>query len=160
MLDRAGIASLIPHQGAMCLIERVLEWDAGHVIAATRTHAWVTHPLASAGRLRAVHACEYGGQAAALHGGLAAQAAGQRATPGVVVALREVRFGCDYLEDLGGEIIVEARRLMASSRSWQYSFRLEHAGAELASGRITVMARPDLAPILRPDLAGRRPARD
>ncbi len=30
---------LIPHQGTMCLNERILAWDDQHVRLATRTHA-------------------------------------------------------------------------------------------------------------------------
>ena len=28
ILGRAGIAALIPHAGAMCLLDRVVAWDA------------------------------------------------------------------------------------------------------------------------------------
>lgn len=149
MIGREAIARLIPHCGAMCLIDRVLEWDLERIVAATRTHRSPAHPLACRGRLRSVHACEYGGQAAAVHGGLAAEAAGQQALPGLIVLLREVHFACDYLDDLEGELIVEARRLMSAASSWQYAFRLQHAGMELASGRVAVMARPDLVEALK-----------
>ena len=138
------IEGLIPHQGAMCLNERVVEWDDEHVVLATATHRSPTNPLRRRGRLRAVHLCEYGAQAMAVHGGLCAQAAGGRAPPGMLVSLRGVTFGIGFVDGLDGELTVEARRLLATPESWQYAFRVSHgegagAGRLLAEGRAAVM---------------------
>ena len=136
-----ALAALIPHQGAMCLNDSVLEWDDEHVVLATRTHTSQGNPLRHDGRLRAVHLCEYGAQAMAVHGGLCARAAGTRAAPGLLVALRSVRLHTDYVEDLQGELRVTAARLLATPESWQYAFRVEHQGRVLAEGRAAVMMR-------------------
>lgn len=141
MLTRDGIAGLIPHQGAMCLLERVVEWDAERLIAATRTHRSPDNPLRSGGHLRSLMLCEYGAQAMALHGGLAAQAVGTRAQPGMIVSLRDVWLHVDYVEDLVGELMVEAQRLLEGAASWQYSFSVHHAGVLLAAGRAAIMHR-------------------
>ncbi len=138
-IGREAIAALIPHQGAMCLLDRVLEWDANRILLATASHRSKDNPLRSGGRLRTLHLCEYGAQAMAVHGGLMAQAAGSRAQPGMLVSLREVRFHRDYIEDLSGELEVEARRLIESAGSWQYSFVVRHGGDRLAEGRAAVM---------------------
>jgi len=138
-IGRDAIAALIPHQGAMCLLERVLEWDADRISLATATHRSADNPLRARGRLRALHLCEYGAQAMAVHGGLVAQAAGSRAQPGMLVSLREVRFYRGYIEDLPGELEVEARRLLQTAGSWQYVFTVNHASEQLASGRAAVM---------------------
>src|SRR4051812_21613025 len=94
------IAELIPHQGAMCLLERVIEWNADHVVLATATHRAADNPLRSGGRLRAIHLCEYGAQAAAVHGGLTARLAGHEARPGMLVSLRNVKLNTDFVEML------------------------------------------------------------
>lgn len=141
VLNRAAIEVLIPHRGAMCLLERVLEWDAERIRIATATHRSPQNPLRSHGRLRALHLCEYGAQAMAVHGGLIAQAAGTRARPGLLVSLREVALHCEYVDDLPGELEVEARRLLESAGSWQYAFAVRHAGERLAEGRAAVIAR-------------------
>ena len=39
------ISSLIPHQGAMCLLERVVEWDERRVVLETATHRSPSNPL-------------------------------------------------------------------------------------------------------------------
>jgi predicted hotdog family 3-hydroxylacyl-ACP dehydratase len=79
------LRELVPHQGTMCLNERVMAWDEERVVLATATHRSPLNPLRRRGRLRAVHLCEYGAQAMAVHGGLCAQAAGARAAPGLLV---------------------------------------------------------------------------
>ena len=139
-LGREDIAALIPHRGAMCLLERVLEWDARHIVLATRTHAAPDNPLKLGGRLRAIHACEYGAQAAAAHGGLLARAASGAGAAGMIVTLRAVRLSPGDLHELPGELIVEAEQLLGGAEGWQYAFYLRHAGSVLASGRVTVMA--------------------
>ena len=100
------IAGLIPHAGSMCLLERVVEWTPERVMLATATHRSHDNPLRSDGRLRAVHLCEYGAQAMAVHGGLVARAAGETAQPGLLVSLRDVRLLVEYIDDLPGELVV------------------------------------------------------
>lgn len=136
-----AIAELIPHAGSMCLLERVVEWTPERVLLATTTHRAGDNPLRSAGRLRAIHLCEYGAQAMAVHGGLIASEAGGVAEPGLLVSLRDVRLDVDFVEALAGEMLVEARRLHATKASWQYLFRVSHAGVELVAGRAAVMLR-------------------
>jgi predicted hotdog family 3-hydroxylacyl-ACP dehydratase len=134
------IAALIPHAGSMCLLERVVHWDNSGVTLATATHRDPDNPLATAAGLRAIHLCEYGAQAMAVHGGLTAQARGERAQPGLLVSLRDVALHCDYVQVLPGELVVEARRLHDSGSAWQYTFRVTHAAVLLAQGRATVSA--------------------
>ena len=140
-LNRAAIAALIPHQGGMCLLERVLSWDTQQIVAATTTHRDPAHPLRSAAGLRSIHLCEYGAQAAALHGGLVAQASGARAAPGMLVALREIQLRRDFIHDLPGELTVRAQLLLAGSGSAQYSFEVRHQDEVLAAGRAAIMQR-------------------
>ena len=141
MLGREAIAALIPHQGAMCLLDRVVEWDKDRVVLATSTHRAVDNPLRRDGRVRAGHLCEYGAQAMAVHGGLSAQAEGKTARPGFLVSLRNVKLNVDFIDALEGELLVGAQRLLESAGSWQYSFEVTHAGVAIASGRAAIMAR-------------------
>ncbi len=159
------IAELIAHQGGMCLLDRILEWDETRILLQTDSHRRPTNPLRVAGRLRALHLCEYGAQAMAVHGALrtrppprapaadtAAGAAsanlpGSRDTArvqaapatGMLVSLRHVSFACDYIEDLPGSLHVAALCLQATPASLQYRFSIEHAGELLAEGRAAVM---------------------
>lgn len=141
LIDRAAIAQLIPHQGAMSLLDQVASWDETMIIALSASHHAADHPLRSQGRLRAIHLCEYGAQAAALHGGLLARAAGTIAEPGYLVALRDVALLCDFIEDLPGELQIRAQLLLQDSGSWQYQFAAAHAGVTLATGRLAIIRR-------------------
>ncbi len=139
MLARDEIAALIPHQGAMCLWDEVVGWDAVRIALRSQRHRDGDHPLRSGGRLRAVHLCEYGAQAMAVHGGLRAHAAGATAPPGLLVALRGVQLQVARIDDLAGDIEAEAEVLVEGDRGCQYAFRITHQGTLLAEGRAAVL---------------------
>ena len=69
-VGREVIATLVPHGGAMCLWDEAIEWDATRILVRTQGHRDPAHPLRNGGRLRALHLCEYGAQAMAVHGGM------------------------------------------------------------------------------------------
>ena len=141
MLGRDDIAALIPHQRDMCLLDRVVEWSKDHIVLTTSTHRSLSNPLRLDDRLRAIHLCEYGAQAMAVHGGLCAQSEGRRATPGFLVSLRDVTLNIDFIDQLAGDLQVGAQRLLQTSGSWQYSFVVEHGNQPLATGRAAIIAR-------------------
>src|SRR6476659_7644520 len=90
MVERIDIATLVPHQGAMCLWQEVVGHDAGHVRLRTASHRDPRNPLCEGGRLRALHLCEYGAQAMAVHGGLLGRDSGAPVRAGMLVALRGI----------------------------------------------------------------------
>ena len=142
MIGREQILALVPHQGAMCLWDEVLEWDAQSVRLAARNHVDPAHPLRSGGRLHAVHLCEYGAQAMAVHGGLRARAGGGRAAAGVLVALRGIELHATRIDELDGALECNARVLVEAEGSQQYAFEIHHRGTLLAQGRAAVMLQP------------------
>ena len=137
-LDHAAIAMLIPHAGAMCLLDAVLDWDATRIRARGTSHTRVDHPLRRDGALHAVHLCEYGAQAAAVHGALAARAAGGAPRAGLLAALREVRLHVDVVDPAGGALDIEAECLLGDDRGAQYAFRITQGGCLQATGRATI----------------------
>ncbi len=145
MIGRDAIEALIPHKGAMCLWDEVVEWDEVRIRLRARNQGDPAHPLRSGGRLRAVHLCEYGAQAMAMHGGLRAQAGGGQARPGLLVALRGVTLHVARIDDLPGALECEAEVLVEAVSSQQYAFRILHAGELLAEGRAAVMLGPAMA---------------
>ena len=139
MTERIDIATLVPHQGAMCLWQEVVEHDANRVLLRTASHRNPTNPLRSDGRLRALHLCEYGAQAMAVHGGLLGRESGVPVRAGMLVALRGVALHIARIDDLPGELEGEAMLLANGTDSQQYAFRILHAGTLLAEGRAAVM---------------------
>ena len=144
-IDRDAILALIPHQGTMCLLDEVMQWDSERIVCTTHSHQRPDNPLRSDSMLRAIHLCEYGAQAMAVHGGLLAREHGQVAKPGLLVSLRAVQINSLRIDKLPDALIVEADKLLDSGSSWQYQFRVRHRDALLAEGRAAVMMRIDVA---------------
>jgi predicted hotdog family 3-hydroxylacyl-ACP dehydratase len=71
-LDRQWLESHIPHQGGMCLLDEVLNWNSTRVQCRSSTHRDASNPLRSRDRLAAVCGIEYGAQSMAVHGALIA----------------------------------------------------------------------------------------
>jgi predicted hotdog family 3-hydroxylacyl-ACP dehydratase len=131
------IRKLVPHAGAMCLLERIERADAKEVVCATFTHRSLTNPLRRNGRLAALHLAEYGAQAMAVHGGLANPAAAARG--GMLVAIRDLTLEVARLDDIDAELVIHAVRLVANEAGQIYSFSASAAGRELGRGRVSVM---------------------
>ncbi|MGZ5131120.1 MAG: hydroxymyristoyl-ACP dehydratase [Caldimonas sp.] len=142
-LDHAGIEALVPHRGPMCLLDRLLAWDGSRIECAAVNHRDPAHPLRTRSGLLASAAIEYAAQAAALHGGLVAQAAGASASPGYLASARDVRLAAWRLDDLPparlDELRVVAERQAGDATRLLYAFSVSHDGREIAAGRLAVV---------------------
>jgi predicted hotdog family 3-hydroxylacyl-ACP dehydratase len=140
MLAKTDFIALIPHAGDMCLLDGVLAWDDTSIHATSVSHVLDTHPLRGERGLHAVHLAEYGAQAMAVHGALRARDQGATAPrPGMLVSLRGVKLGVDRVDTLSGTLHVHAECLIADEAGAQYTFRIEHEGVDIASGRAAVI---------------------
>ena len=143
VIDKARIQTLIPHAGAMCLLDAVTAWDEEAIACMTQTHRDPANPLRRQGRLAALHAFEYGAQAAAIHGGLRARAAGQTAPAGYLAALRDARWFVADLDAVDTPLAVAARLLLGDAGHCIYAIRVSAAGQVLAEARITIVPQPN-----------------
>jgi len=140
MLAKTDWAALIPHQGAMSVLDAVVAWDETSIHAVTESHALADHPLRSDAGLHAVHLAEYGAQAMAVHGALLARAQGDsHVRPGRLVSLRDVVLSVEYVDPTVGCLDVHAESLYADGSGAQYAFRVEQNGRVLVSGRAAVI---------------------
>src|SRR5213596_1762468 len=121
-IDQAEIRTLIPHAGTMCLLDGVVDWDDESIVCTTNTHRDEANPLRRDGRLSALHALEYGAQAAAIHGGLRARAAGATAPPCYLAALRDAHLHVARLDDLASPLEVRDMQ-MGISQGGQITWR-------------------------------------
>ncbi|MBL6457037.1 phosphotransferase [Belnapia sp. T6] len=137
MLTREAIAALVPHQGAMCLLERALAWDAERILCEAESHAAPDNPLRRDGMLPAVCGLEFALQAMALHGALSAGSAPQR--PGFVSSLRDVRMAASRLDTIAGPLRIEAVALVAESNGFIYRFDVAGEGRSLLAGQAAVI---------------------
>jgi predicted hotdog family 3-hydroxylacyl-ACP dehydratase len=134
----AQIAGLIPHSGAMCLLDGVVAWDARRILCMSRSHHAADNPLRSGGRLPAVCGVEYAMQAMAVHGGLAGNIDG-RPRAGYLASLRELECRGGRLDDLAGDLLVEAEQLAGDGVHVMYSFKLRVGELEVLRGRALVV---------------------
>lgn len=137
-MTNAGIdiEKLIPHAGNMVLIDSVTDWDEDSITCRTASHLRPDNPLRNETGLPAASAIEYGGQAAAVHGGLTG-----RRGDGLLVAVRNLTSAVDYLDQVAADLVIEADCLASNAQSTMYRFRIHAEGAsetELAAGRITI----------------------
>jgi len=140
-IDKAEIRTLIPHAGLMCLLDSVLAWDDESIICTSQTHRDPDNPLRRDGRLSALHAFEYGAQAAGVHGGLKARSVGMAAPPFYLVALRDAHLQVTRLDDIDSPLEVRAQRVFGDATNAIYECRVLAADALLADARITFMLR-------------------
>jgi predicted hotdog family 3-hydroxylacyl-ACP dehydratase len=142
-LNRAWILAHIPHQGRMCLLEEVIEWDARQIRCRGNSHRAADNPLRSHGRLGSACGIEYAAQAMALHGALAADGGPDGPTPkadlGFLASVRDVRLFVSRLDDIESDLICEATRLAGDSVTAMYEFALRAGERNLLSGRAAVI---------------------
>ena len=140
-IDKAEIRTLIPHAGLMCLLDSVLAWDDESIICTSEKHRDPDNPLRRDGQLSALHAFEYGAQAAGVHGGLRARSVGMAAPLFYLAALRDAHLQVMRLDDIDSPLEVRAQRVFRDASNAIYECRVSAGDALLADARITFMLR-------------------
>ena len=120
-LDRTWLLANLPHQGAMNLLDAIVEWDDSCVRAVARNQRALDHPLRRGGELPSVCGIEYGAQAAAAHGALVSRTS---SGAGVLASVRNVVMHADRLDDVPGDLDVLAERLGGDDSGVLYRFEV------------------------------------
>ena len=141
-LDHAWLLAHLPHQGSMCLLDAVTEWDAQRIRCTATSHRHADNPLRAHDRLGAACGIEYAAQAMAAHGALLAAADGAPRA-GYLASVRGVELQVARLDDIAADLNVEAERLSGDGNTILYGFRVSAAGRELLSGRAAVVLDAD-----------------
>ena len=137
-IGKNKIASLIPHAGAMCLLDSVRSWDSTTIVCIACGHRDADHPLARDGRLSSVCGIEYAAQAMAVHGGLTGTIDG-RPVAGYLASVRDVICHIDRLDLLAGDLEVTATRLAGDTAGAIYDFVIRSGLATIVKGRAAVV---------------------
>ncbi len=122
----------------MCLLAAVVDWSPDIISCRAVSHTDPANPLRAEGRLGAASGIEYAAQAMALHGALLAGVA-DRPRQGYLASVRGVRLHVARLDDVPGELEVQAERLSGDANHILYRFSLAHAGDCLVEGRAAVI---------------------
>jgi predicted hotdog family 3-hydroxylacyl-ACP dehydratase len=139
-LGRDAIARLVPHQGAMCLLGEVLEWDENAITCRATSHRDPANPLRSGIGLPAIMGVEYAAQAVAVHGSLTSNSASKK---GYLAGLRDVVCAVEALDRESDDLVVRATRVAAESGRLLYDFRIQAGSRELLRGRLSVVLIDD-----------------
>ena len=135
------IDSLIPHRGAMRLLDRVVALDDEHVVA--EVDVPFDGLFVRDGEVPAWIGIEYMAQAVSAWAGARARSRGGEPRPGLLLGTRRYEAHCDGFAS-GVCLRVEARcDLYGANGLGQFECRIVQDGRELASARISVLDPPD-----------------
>ncbi len=142
-LDRHWIESHIPHQGSMCLLDEVLNWNPVRVQCRSSTHRDPANPLRARDRLAAVCGIEYAAQAMAVHGALIASRIGaspnRAPVAGYLASLRNVVLYAERLDDVEADLVATAELVTGDDRTVLYDFSVSAGRQTLLAGRATIV---------------------
>ncbi|MFA5082303.1 MAG: hypothetical protein WC474_07160 [Hydrogenophilaceae bacterium] len=137
-LDRDWLLGHIPHQGSMCLLDRIDAWDSQKIRCTASSHRAPDNPLRGHGRLGAACGIEYAAQAMAAHGGLLAAADGAPRS-GYLTSVRGVELHVPRLDDIEADLSIEAERLSGDDNLVMYGFSVAAGEQMLLNGRAIVV---------------------
>lgn len=138
LIAREEVLTLVPHARRMCLIDSVLAYDRTRIECSADRHRDLDHPLRRGAALSALHLIEYGAQAMAIHGALLARDQGQRALPGMLVAVRDFETTVASLDQLPGPLEISALAQLMRPDGLIYGFEVVHRSETIARGRTSV----------------------
>lgn len=134
------IAARVPHQGRMCLLDRVEAASAQGLTCSAISHHDVDNPLRHHDRLGAAAGIEYAAQAMALHGALLALARGvPPPKAGFLVSVRNVALHASRLDDVAERLFIDVQAGADNGDHCMYEFALRADGRLLIEGRAMVM---------------------
>ena len=140
---RNEIASIIPHSGAMVLVDQVLSCDTEKLVATVTLSP--SSPLAFEGQLGGETLLEYAGQCTALHGALSSAPSNGdsdsiAARPAFISQTKALRW-LPQLPDTTAEITVNLEGQTADGAIYRFRvIDLQHSQQqELASGTLSVI---------------------
>ena len=125
----------------MCLLDVIENWDERTISCRTSTHRRPDHPLRYRGCLTVSAGLEYAAQAMGAHVGLKEGARQTEHAVGYIGSVRDVMFAVDRLDDLAGDLTVDATRLVEGDRSYMYRFTVSYDGSPIIAGRASIFIK-------------------
>ncbi len=147
-LEHEDIARRIPHQGSMCLLDRVSAWNDEQINCEASSHRTLSNPLRAFGRLGAACGIEYAAQAMAVHGALVAEAkistgaVKPAAQVGYLASVRGVTLYVERLDEQRGVLTIHAARISGDASIILYRFTVHAQQTLLLAGRAVVVLKP------------------
>jgi predicted hotdog family 3-hydroxylacyl-ACP dehydratase len=143
-LNQKEIETLIPHSGAMSLLNEVLKWDEDHIVCLANSHRSKHNPLRNENALSSVCGVEYAAQAMAVHGALSKSDPDEEPRPGYLASIKNLDLLVSSLDDIESDLVIEAELLMRDKEFLVYQFRVLSEGLNLLSGRAIISIKGNL----------------
>ena len=138
-LNHAWIANHIPHQGEMCLLDHVEQWDKETIVCHASSHRDIDNPLRAHGQLGIACGIEYAAQAMAVHGALLAPIDSITPKVGYLVSVRGVTMAVSRLDDIPTDLLISASCIMVNESNMLYQFSIHAHDKLLLEGRAAVV---------------------
>ncbi|MDQ6733642.1 MAG: hypothetical protein M3Z35_05905 [Nitrospirota bacterium] len=142
IISKPDLCRLIPHQGAMCLLDTVEQWDETSIICKASSHSDPTNPLRRDDQLEAICGLEYAAQAMAVHVGLLEEEEEKQKTAvGYLGAVKNLTLQASRLDNVKEALTIHATRLVGQVSSFIYIFRVSAGRQELLDGRVSIFLK-------------------
>lgn len=140
-VGKAALCQLIPHHGAMCLLDTVERWDKTSILCTTASHRDSANPLRRDNRLEAICGLEYAAQAMGVHVGLLQQGKERRLAVGYLGAVKNLMLRAARLDDVKGDLTIQATRLVGEVDCFIYVFRVSVGRETFLDGRASIFLK-------------------
>lgn len=141
LLNKTDIRRLLPHDGAMCLLDAVEAWSPAAIRCVSLSHQDKMNPLRRDGRLEGVCGLEYAAQAMAVHIGLTVPNADSIPKVGYIGAVRDCVLHVAFLDRLPGILEINANQVYRQNSCVIYDFSLWMEKRLLLQGRASLFVK-------------------
>ena len=139
-LAKEQICQLVPHSGAMCLIDGVVSWDENSIECTSFSHQLPDNPLRNQEGLPVVSAIEFGAQGMAVHGGLLAKDHKLSSATAYLASVKDVQIVSDApLDSYPDELTIRAEMIFSDQGNQVYDFAVSSNGKQIMSGQAMVI---------------------
>lgn len=136
LINKREICEQLPHNGAMCLLDKVISANESEMICSASSHLDPENPLRINGKLFSVAGIEYAAQAVALHGRLRDIDIKLPPIIGFLASIRNLKIKCNYLDEHDDALIIKAVQNTLIDDAVIYDFQLLCKDDVILTGRM------------------------
>ena len=139
--SKKELCHLLPHSGAMCLLDSVLHWDATTIVCTASSHTEPQNPLRLREGLETVCGLEYAAQAIGVHICLTASSTNKGLAMGYLGGIKHVKFHSPHLHTFSDGLEIQSEILLGQETSFIYSFIVKAGLMVLLEGRASIFVK-------------------
>lgn len=140
LISKKDLYQLLPHGGAMCLLDSVLYWDTKTIVCTASSHREDSNPLKRPEGVEAICGLEYAAQAMGAHIGLTTSSNRGRAI-GYVGAIKTLRVYVPYLDVFKDNLEIYSEKKFAQETGFIYTFIIRAQGKDLLGGQASIFVK-------------------